>query len=78
MRRAHTRTHTRAPHTNTDTGSFRRKGGGSVKVVKEEAVGGQLTFTDLARANVLKVGRCASAPDPHRMDDAGAPLPGGH
>ena len=41
-------------HTGTDTGSTRNKrGGGSVKVVKEGAQdGAQLAFTDLARASV--------------------------
>ena len=49
-------------------------------MVKEKAQGGPahylLTFTDLARANVLRVGRCAYAPVPHRMV-AAAPPPAG-
>ena len=53
---AHTHTDPRTPH---------------IKVVKEKAQGGPahylLTFTDLARANVLRVGRCAYAPVPHRI-----------
>ena len=76
---AHTHRHTHARRTRQiDTGSKRREGGGSVKVVKEEAEGGQLTFTDLARANVLKLDRCAAARVPPHMVDAGAPLPGEH
>ena len=46
--------------------------------MKEEAEGGLLTFTVLARATVLKVDRCASAPVLHRKIDGGAPLPGDH
>jgi hypothetical protein len=71
-------THSRAAHEHRHRIDQKEERGGSVKVVREEAKEGQLTFTDLARANVLKVGRCAAARVPPHMVDAGAPLPGEH
>ena len=66
---AHTHGPTHAAHKHSHDQT--EEGSGGVKVVKEKAQGGPahylLTFTDLARANVLRVGRCAYAPVPHRI-----------
>ncbi len=51
----HMDTHSRAAHEHRHRIDQKEERGGSVKVVREEAKEGQLTFTDLARANVLKV-----------------------
>ena len=48
----HMDTHSRAAHEHRHRIDQKEERGGSVKVVREEAKEGQLTFTDLARANV--------------------------
>ena len=45
-------THSRAAHEHRHRIDQKEERGGSVKVVREEAKEGQLTLTDLARANV--------------------------